>query len=224
MRGEDENPPQHELQGQFKHTLQLDKNLQTGNSVIAHTSIFGDFYFKDVKIDYRGLNTNDAKRNFGLQSGWSNGLVVGEKPEVPFEVAVVNPVAKCSNVWITSYYGWRKDPLTSHDAFHSGIDLAQLSGCVIVSAFKGDALIINNYGNGLDIKHSGGYITRYGHGAELYGSFPRKVNTSEDIMYMGNTGRATGVHLHFELFKNGENVNPWDYFGHYFQHIPVYII
>lgn len=202
--------------GRFTQTYTVGENVAIGDKIRAHTSIFGDFEYEGEKIDYRGLNQADAVGNMGVRSGWSNGMVVGEKPN--FQDVVVSPVKNCTDVYYSSSFGNRF--LEGKWEFHDGIDFAQGTGCPIVAAYSGKATTTNWAGNTVEIKHNDRFITKYGHGANYIGEYDRYVVSGEEIMQMGKSGRATGIHLHFTVLDNGVPVNPDIHFSKYFDLIP----
>jgi flagellar protein FlgJ len=112
---------------------------------------------------------------------------------------------------VSSLYGMRRDPFTRQAKFHHGMDLAAPEGMSILPALPGTVISAryeNGYGNTVVVEHAGGIKTRYGH----LGSVSVKagdVITSEDILgTVGNTGRSTGAHLHFEVLRNGISMDP----------------
>jgi murein DD-endopeptidase MepM/ murein hydrolase activator NlpD len=112
---------------------------------------------------------------------------------------------------ITSKFGTRKDPFTNETAFHEGIDIANSAGTNIVAAAKGTVTFSgynSGYGRSIIINHGNGYKTVYGHVSKLLVSTGDKVEKGQIIAKMGNTGRSTGPHLHFEVHKDGKLLNP----------------
>lgn len=112
---------------------------------------------------------------------------------------------------ITSKFGTRKDPFTNETAFHEGIDIANSAGTNIVAAAKGTVTFSgynSGYGRAIIINHGNGYKTVYGHVSKLLVSTGDKVEKGQIIAKMGNTGRSTGPHLHFEVHKDGKLLNP----------------
>lgn len=114
-------------------------------------------------------------------------------------------------VILNSTYGHRRDPFTGARAMHAGIDfdgvhnqaiLAAADGVVISAGWQG------GYGRAVDIRHSGGLTTRYGHLARIDVRPGQHVTRGSRIGGMGSTGRSTGTHLHFEVRFNGQPVNP----------------
>ncbi len=116
--------------------------------------------------------------------------------------------------WISSYFGKRKDPFTGKAAFHSGIDLAGKKGSDIVAAADGIVTWSGKrwaYGEMVEIDHGKGITTRYAHNDSLDVNVGDLVKKGQVIAKMGNSGRSTGPHLHFEVRKNGKAVNPLKY-------------
>jgi murein DD-endopeptidase MepM/ murein hydrolase activator NlpD len=117
-----------------------------------------------------------------------------------------------SNV-ITSRYGWRTDPFTGQQSYHQGIDIRGDTGTTVKAAMDGvvsDIGTVSNYGNYIIIDHSNGYQTLYAHLSAFSCRLGQRVKQGEKVGEVGNTGRSTGPHLHFGVFKNGKSVNPLD--------------
>lgn len=112
---------------------------------------------------------------------------------------------------ITSKYGWRKNPFGRGTEFHYGLDIANNYNTVIKAAGKGVVTFAgytSGYGRIVIISHGFGYESVYGHNKKLYVKVGDKVEKGEKIAAMGNTGRSTGPHLHFEIRYYGKRVNP----------------
>ena len=112
---------------------------------------------------------------------------------------------------ITSLFGARSDPLEGGGRFHYGLDIAGEEGAVI-SAFAdgvvtavGDSTDLGKY---VTVTHEGGYSTLYAHCRRITASDGQQVRCGDPIAEMGDTGRATGVHLHFELHQDDVYLNP----------------
>ncbi|MBJ6723086.1 M23 family metallopeptidase [Geomesophilobacter sediminis] len=131
------------------------------------------------------------------------------KPE-PAESAAVegDPVLPVKGN-ITSGYGWRHDPIDGGIRHHSGVDIAVPSGTP-VKAIAGGKVVFSGarggYGNLVVIDHGDGTQSLYGHNSELNVHVGEKVAAGEVVALSGSTGRSTGPHLHFELWKNGANM------------------
>ena len=97
---------------------------------------------------------------------------------------------------------------------HRGIDIAAKTGTPINAADGGKVTFAgrqSGYGYMVEIDHENGYKTRYAHCSKLFVSKGDRVYKGEHIANVGNTGRSTGSHLHFEVLKNGVHVNPSKY-------------
>jgi len=113
--------------------------------------------------------------------------------------------------WISSYYGKRTDPFTGKPANHTGIDFAGKHGADIASVADGVVTWSGDrfgYGVMVEINHGNGYATRYAHNSENLVQVGDEVRKGQVIARMGESGRATGPNLHFEVLRNGQRVNP----------------
>ncbi len=112
---------------------------------------------------------------------------------------------------ISSYYGYRRDPFTGASAMHSGVDFTAPHGTPILAAADGVVTRVGwqgGYGKTIDVTHADGLVTRYAHLSGYDVNEGQKVSRGAKIGRMGNTGRSTGTHLHFEVRLNGRAVNP----------------
>ena len=113
--------------------------------------------------------------------------------------------------WLSSYFGKRTDPFTGKPANHMGIDFAGKLGAEIVAVADGVVTWSGDrYGYGImvEINHGNGYSTRYAHNSENLVAVGDEVKKGQVVARMGETGRATGPNLHFEVLQNGRRVNP----------------
>jgi len=118
--------------------------------------------------------------------------------------------------WFSHGFGWRKDPWTSKRQFHRGMDIVADAGTPIISTADGlisRATRVADYGKMVDISHGFGYVTRYGHMSEILVRPGQRVSRGDVIGRVGSTGRSTGPHVHYEVFRDGRRVNPWKYLG-----------
>ena len=112
---------------------------------------------------------------------------------------------------VTSAFGMRHDPFDGHLTRHAGVDLAAEEGADIRAAAGGVVLRAGargGYGDAVEIDHGGGVTTLYAHASELLVREGEEVAPGQPIARVGQTGRATGAHLHFELRKGGRPVDP----------------
>ena len=106
--------------------------------------------------------------------------------------------------WISSNYGWRRDPFSGAQAWHGGVDIAPHHGAAnyILAAAEGQVIFAGwngGYGNCLMIDHGEGTVTLYGHMSSLLVGAGEDVIRGQRIARAGTTGYSTGVHLHFEV-------------------------
>jgi murein DD-endopeptidase MepM/ murein hydrolase activator NlpD len=116
--------------------------------------------------------------------------------------------------WMSSKFGQRLDPFTGKSAWHAGVDFAGKDNSDVIAVASGVVThAAKRYGYGLmvEITHGDGFVTRYGHHAELLVELGQIVKRGQIIGRMGSSGRSTGPHVHFEVLKNGKHVDPTRY-------------
>lgn len=114
----------------------------------------------------------------------------------------------------SSSYGWRVDPFTGQMAFHEGLDFMAEAGTPIYAAASGIVAAAEktpDYGNIVKIDHGSGVETRYAHASRILVKPGQRVEKGQVIAEIGNTGRSTGAHLHFEVRLNGMALDPRRY-------------
>ena len=119
-----------------------------------------------------------------------------------------------SSGWISSGFGERNDPFTGKKARHNGLDFAGIKGSEVVAVASGAVTWSGSrqgYGKLLEIDHGNGYITRYAHNDELLVKAGDGISAGQEIAKMGETGRASSPHVHFEVLYKGKAVNPHDF-------------
>ncbi len=135
---------------------------------------------------------------------WRAGLVWLE--QLPLGLPV-----QASQLAVSSGYGPRMDPFTHKSAIHTGLDFVLPVGSPILAAGAGvvrEAGWDPLYGHNLTLRHADGYSSRYGHASELRVRAGESVQRGQVIALAGNSGRSTGPHLHFEVLRHGEYLNP----------------
>jgi murein DD-endopeptidase MepM/ murein hydrolase activator NlpD len=123
------------------------------------------------------------------------------------------PVAKG---FISSYFGERADPFDGRDAFHKGVDFAGTAGSNVTAVAAGVVTWAgerSGYGKLIEINHGDGFLTRYAHNARTLVTVGQTVKRGEAVALMGSTGRSTGPHVHFEVLRNGHQVDPLSFIG-----------
>ena len=119
------------------------------------------------------------------------------------------------NAWIASPFGYRPDPLSGKRSFHAGLDLTTGKAGAQISAVGAGVVTWagpkSGYGLLVELNHGNGYKTRYAHSQELFVEVGDVVSRGETLAAVGSTGRSTGPHVHFEVYKNGRVVDPAAY-------------
>lgn len=117
---------------------------------------------------------------------------------------------------VTSGFGWRTHPIYKTQEFHPGMDFAAEQGTPIYATGDGVVEVADNlaqgYGNHVVINHGFGYQTLYGHMSRIKARVGQKVLRGELIGYVGSTGLSTAPHVHYEVIKNNEKVNPINFY------------
>lgn len=116
--------------------------------------------------------------------------------------------------WISSLFGMRMDPFNGRRSFHAGMDFAARQGANVQSVAAGIVSeVADRFGYGLlvEINHGNGFVTRYGHNDQALVRVGERVRKGQAVALIGNTGRSTGPHVHFEVLLNGRAVNPYQY-------------
>ena len=124
------------------------------------------------------------------------------------------PAIRPTTGWLSSAFGYRISPFTGLKEFHRGIDIATRMGTPIIA--PADGIVTSTRKNGglgkcLVINHGHGMVTRYGHLKEYLVKPGTRVKRGDKIALVGNTGRSTAPHLHYEVHLNGIAVNPTKY-------------
>lgn len=119
--------------------------------------------------------------------------------------------------WISSGFGTRSDPFTGRQSWHEGVDIAARFGSQVFAT--GDGLVTwsgerAGYGLLVEITHASGLVTRYAHLSDILVKVGDRITGGQAIGRIGTSGRTTGPHLHFEVVRNGQPVNPAKYLQH----------
>jgi len=144
----------------------------------------------------------DIQKNFDTVIKMSENLT---------SVLASTPSIWPTNGWPSSGLGWRLDPFTGKQAYHSGLDIAAAYGNPVVA--PADGYVISTsfdkyYGNNIKINHGGGITTLFGHLSKIGVKPGQRVKRGDEIGKVGNTGRSLGTHLHYEVRENDKLLNP----------------
>ncbi len=139
-----------------------------------------------------------------------------QKEKLLAAIPAIQPVKNEDLKQMASGYGYRSDPFTKIRKFHYGMDFTARTGTPIYATgdgvvYKADASL-SGYGNHIEINHGFGYKTLYAHLSKYKCRPGQKVKRGDIIGYVGSTGRSQAPHLHYEVFKNGERVNPLNFY------------
>jgi murein DD-endopeptidase MepM/ murein hydrolase activator NlpD len=160
----------------------------------------------DRELPLRRVELNNLQTNLERVEKAFN-----EKQEELDYTPSVWPLISTEVGWISSNLGYRNDPLTGKRAYHNGIDISTSEGTPIIAPANGVVVEVSSsrtLGNTLGIDHMNGYTTIYGHLKAFNVKVGERITRGQIIGYLGNTGRSTGPHLHYEVRLNGKPVNP----------------
>lgn len=139
-----------------------------------------------------------------------------DKEKLLSAIPAIQPVKNEDLRQMASGFGYRSDPFTKIRKFHAGMDFSARTGTPIYATGDGVVVTADNkasgYGNHIVIRHGFGYETLYGHMSKYKVKAGQKVKRGDVIGYVGSTGRSEAPHLHYEVHKNGEVVNPLNFY------------
>lgn len=137
-------------------------------------------------------------------------LVLAASAPAPETLVIAWPVPP---VAVTSLYGYRADPIARVERFHAGIDIEGVYGDLVSAAADGRIIVAGwhrGHGRYVEIEHVGGYVTRYAHLSQVLVFANTFVRAGSHIGRIGNSGRSTGPHLHFEVLRHSTSMDPLD--------------
>ncbi|MCF4101198.1 M23 family metallopeptidase [Gillisia sp. M10.2A] len=180
------------------------KNLEgyDNSKLIVETNKRMDILSKQIVVQSRSLDeiTDLAK----------------EKESLLAAIPAIQPVKNENLKRIASGYGWRSDPFTKVKKFHYGMDFTAPRGTPVYATGDGRVERADNrstgYGNHIRIDHGYGYTSLFGHLYKYNVRVGQKVKRGDVIGFVGSTGRSEAPHLHYEIFKDGERINPINFY------------
>lgn len=193
-------------------------------------SDFGDFSFEEVS--YSGVESApvviDRRDQFLIQklNSWTRRLfqtaeLESQSVEELFEVLKGRKLQLASTPsilpvrgWVTSHFGYRIDPFSGRRAFHKGMDISARKGAPIVSPAEGVVSFAGPYGsfgNTVMVFHGYGISTLYAHAEDVLVRAGQRISRGDILGTVGNTGRSTATHLHYEVIVHGVRVDPRKY-------------
>jgi len=158
-------------------------------------------------------NALDDPTNISLVDDANAAMLALKRFTVARDIAAAAPVFEPlkGKIRQTSRFGSRKDPFLGKMAFHAGVDFGAPSGTTVYSAGEGTVKFVgrkSGYGNVVEVQHANGLLTRYGHLSAFIAHEGQRVEPGTAIARVGSTGRSTGPHLHFEVRRNNEAIDP----------------
>ncbi len=162
------------------------------------------------------LNNLSVRTSFQDKSFLEITSMVKNKEKLLRAIPAIQPVSNKNLNRIGGSFGYRIDPVYKDFRFHQGLDFTAPSGTPIYATADGVVQIAgfstDGYGNKVVINHGFGYQTLYGHMFRVKAKAGQTVKRGEVIGYIGNTGKSTGPHCHYEVIKRGIKVDPVYYF------------
>ena len=141
---------------------------------------------------------------------------IKNKEELLASTPAIQPVSNSDLKRVASGYGYRIDPVYKTVKFHAGLDFTAPQGTPIYATANGVVKVAGNLGNGFGnhvvINHGYGYETLYGHMFRIKVKAGTRIKRGEIIGWVGNTGKSTGPHCHYEVHKNGRTLDPVYFF------------
>lgn len=179
-----------------------------------------DLIFKDQVIDrYKKIAKLKAQLSIQVLSFDTLSKYAKERDWTWAHIPAIQPVSHKDLDHLSTVYGMRMNPVLHKMMPHKGFDFMAKKGAPVYATADGKVVLarmtFGGFGNQIMIDHGNGYKTRYAH---LLRSNPFAVKEGDEVKrgqligYMGNTGRSAGTHLHYEVLKNGNQVNPIGYF------------
>lgn len=197
---------------------------------VSETFSEGGIGGRDVSQQYEGLSNKDilteinskidvltSKVKAQEQSlGELYGIAVDKDKQLSC-IPAIKPVRDLETRRIASYYGYRVDPIYKVRRFHKGIDFSAPIGTEIVATGDGKVTEVHKgasggYGRHVEIDHGYEYSTLYAHMHKIIVKEGQQVKRGQVIGYVGNSGKSSGPHLHYEVKKNGSAINPINFF------------
>jgi murein DD-endopeptidase MepM/ murein hydrolase activator NlpD len=142
--------------------------------------------------------------------------LAGEKEKLLAAIPAIQPIKNQEMSRMASGFGWRSDPFTKARKMHWGMDFTAPKGIPIYATGDGKVIRADNnssgYGKHIRIEHGYGYMSLYGHLSKYNVRRGQKVQRGDLIGFVGSTGRSEAPHLHYEVWKDGERINPINFY------------
>jgi len=210
------------LMENWEDKVRSDKNFKAINKEIREMGVGGSpvidttFITSDINLSdnysqtLKKITQLRGKINFDYDSHKELKDLVQLKDELYLNTPSIYPAYGR----ISDPYGWRIHPITGERSFHHGLDIGNKTGTPIYAAADGKISSTGHqkyFGKFISISHKFGYKTKYAHLHKLYVKKGDEVKRGQIIAEMGNSGRSTGSHLHFEVLRYNKYRNPYEY-------------
>jgi len=178
----------------------------------AATRIEGVSFEHRVQLAGQALQLNGVGlRAVAWFKGYAAGLYLGQRAQTAEQVLGMQGAKRLSMRMMVDV------PVGEFvKAFHKGIDFATAQGSDVIAVAAGVVTFAGEkagYGNLVEVSHGNGLVTRYGHNQALAVGVGKTVARGDLLAYVGNTGRSTGPHVHFEVLKGGRQIDPVTFIG-----------
>jgi murein DD-endopeptidase MepM/ murein hydrolase activator NlpD len=194
-----------------QHIAQQDQVFNTDKPLNDHA---GEVALEKVDKDYVSLVVRIEKAVKETQLKEQSVIELWESLSERQSLLNSTPNIKPTRGWMTSRFGYRVSPFTGKTTLHAGLDIAAAPGSPVYAPADGVVVYASydeSYGKLVTIDYGFGVTTRFGHMSQIYVQAGQRVNKWDVIGAVGNTGRSTGPHLHYEIRINGTPVDPANY-------------
>ena len=197
------------------------------HSSIRNAGVGGTDRYKDIRdgnfessemVVNMAQQIDQVKRKLYIQKQSYDEIakLVSNKEKMLASIPAIQPISNDELIRLASGFGLRIHPVYKVKKLHTGIDFSAPTGTPIYATADGVISTVevsfSGYGKQIEINHGFGFVTKYAHMQEFVVKKNQKVKRGELIGYVGNTGLSTAPHLHYEVIRNGEKVNPVHYF------------
>lgn len=200
----------------FSHLINFSRDIKKGDSFEVKYEVHKDSNGEIVKIGdvlYAKFHVGNRDYKLYRYKGRDGNVAYYDQNGGAKKKGLDKKPLAMRNARISSLFGYRRHPVYKDRRFHGGVDYAAPSGTAIYASGAGTiemARYVNGYGNYIKIRHNSEYETAYGHMSRFAsGMRPGvRVKQGQIIGYVGSTGRSTGPHLHFEILRKGQRIDP----------------
>ncbi len=190
---------------------------EAGYGGVDRYNALKDYYNADNIIDVTQRIDKLSKQLYIQSKSFDEVFnLVKNKSAMLASIPAIQPIPNKDLKHVASGYGWRMHPVYKTEKMHTGMDFSASVGTEIHATGNGVVVKVEpygkGYGNNVVINHGYGYETVYAHMSKFAVRPGQKISRGDLIGYVGNTGTSTGPHLHYEVRKNGNPVNPANFY------------